>query len=187
MLGRLMPGRDFCESLAWRVLSGWQGPAGDLNTSWRHFGMRDGIMNKKSATRRLFGGLLLFSLFVGGCAMGSAESRPARIESLHPDAKSDITEQVGAPVTFKLPGNAGTGYEWVIAGDLPSFLSQQGKSRFVPNDLKKVGAGGDSEFVLIASGPGKGVVRFHYLQSWKKGARPARWAEVEVTANTSGH
>lgn len=143
-------------------------------------------MNRTSTIRCLLGALVLPLVLVGGCSMGSASSHDGRVESLHPDARSEITEKVGSPITLKLPGNAGTGYEWVIAGDLPPFLSQQGQSIFVPNDPDKVGSGGDSEFVFVAKKAGKGVIRFHYLLSWKKEARPVRWAEVEVTANSSG-
>ena len=141
-------------------------------------------MSRNLPLRRLLGALVLPAALIGGCNMGTPSSREGRVESLHPDARNEVAEKVGVPFTLTLPGNAGTGYEWVIAGDLPTFLSQRGTPRFVPADSNKVGAGGDSEFVLVASEAGKGVIRFHYLRSWKKDARPARWAEVEVTANT---
>jgi len=143
-------------------------------------------MNKNSAIRRFFGVIILPSVLLGGCSAGSGSPYNGRVELLHPDARSEITEKVGEPVMVKLPGNAGTGYEWVLAGDLPPFLRQQGQSRFVPNDSERVGAGGDSEFIFIANKSGKGVIRFHYLRSWNKDARPVRWAEVEVTATPGG-
>ena len=145
-----------------------------------------GSMNRNSPLRRLLGALVLPVAIIGGCKMESTSSREGRVESLHPDARNEVTAKVGVPFTLTLPGNAGTGYEWVIAGDVPSFLKQRGAARFVPTDSSKVGAGGDSEFVLEASEAGKGVIRFHYLRSWKKDARPARWSEAEVTANTGG-
>jgi predicted secreted protein len=143
-------------------------------------------MNRNSAIRRFFGAIIIPSVLLGGCSAGSGSSFNGRVESLHPDARSEVAEKVGEPIKLKIPGNAGTGYEWVIAGDLPAFLSQQGQSRFVPNDSERVGAGGDSEFIFIANKSGKGVIRFHYLRSWNKDARPVRWAEVEVTATPGG-
>ncbi len=143
-------------------------------------------MNGNSPLRRLLGALVLPVAIIGGCKMESTSSRGGRVEALHPDARNEVTAKVGVPFTLTLPGNAGTGFEWVIVGDVPSFLKQRGTARFVPADSNKVGSGGDSEFVLEASEAGKGMIRFHYLRSWKKDARPVRWSEVEVTANTGG-
>ena len=104
------------------------------------------------------------------------------MEAIHPDAVTEISINVGSSVALMLPGNAGTGYEWVLAGDLPGFLRQRGVSEFVAKDISKVGSQGDTRFVFEAIETGEGAIRFHYLRSWKQDAKPARWAEADITA-----
>ena len=123
---------------------------------------------------------------LSACAVNSTSSRNEVVDALHPDAVTEISTDVGTAVTLTLPGNAGTGYEWVLASPLPEFLQQRGASKFVAKDSTKVGSQGDTEFVLEAIAAGKATVRFHYLRSWKKDARPARWAEAAITVKSGG-
>ena len=123
---------------------------------------------------------------LSACAVNPTTNRTEVVDALHPDAVTEISTDVGTAVTLTLPGNAGTGYEWVLASPLPEFLQQRGASKFVAKDSSKVGSQGDTEFVLEAIAAGKATVRFHYLRSWKKDARPARWAEAAITVKSSG-
>ncbi|MAB71432.1 MAG: hypothetical protein CMJ54_02880 [Planctomycetaceae bacterium] len=132
--------------------------------------------------------LISFAAFamLSACASNPAAFRTAEVEALHPDAVTEISIEVGTAITLMLPGNAGTGYEWVVAGDLPGFLRRRGGADFVAKDPSKVGSQGDTRFVFEATGAGEATLRFHYLVSWKKDARPARWAEAAITAKPGG-
>jgi predicted secreted protein len=130
--------------------------------------------------------LISIVAMLSACASNPAAFRTTAVEALHPDAVTEIPIEVGDGITLMLPGNAGTGYDWVIAGDLPVFLRQRGGSDFVAKDPAKVGSQGDTRFVFEAIGAGEATVRFHYLRSWKKDARPARWAEAAITAKSGG-
>ena len=130
--------------------------------------------------------LISIAVMLPACAMNPATLRTEAVDALHPDAVTEISIDVGTAITLTLPGNAGTGYDWVLAGDLPGFLRQRGKSVFVSKDPSKVGSQGDTRFVIEATKAGEATVRFHYLRSWKQDAKPARWAEAAITAGSGG-
>ncbi|MCP4837626.1 MAG: protease inhibitor I42 family protein [Phycisphaera sp.] len=130
--------------------------------------------------------LISAATLLPACAANSRSFETDSVEAIHPDAVTEITIDVGEAVTLMLPGNAGTGYDWVLAGDLPGFLRQRGDARFVAKDASKVGSQGDTRFVFEAIEGGEATVRFHYLRAWKKDAKPARWAEAAITAGSAG-
>ena len=66
---------------------------------------------------------------LSACVSNSATTRTEVVDALHPDAVTEVSTDVGTAVTLTLPGNAGTGYEWVLAAPLPEFLQQRGASK----------------------------------------------------------
>ncbi len=129
---------------------------------------------------------LAFAAMLPACVSDPSAFRTDAVDALHPDAVTEVSIEIGTAVTLTLPGNAGTGYDWVLADGLPEFLRQRGQSRFVAKEASRVGSQGDTRFIIEAVGPGEASVRFHYLPGWNQNARPVRWAEAAVTAKTKG-
>lgn len=130
--------------------------------------------------------LLSLAVTLPACAPSAASRATDVVEAIHPDAVTEVSIDVGKSIAVMLPGNAGTGYDWVLAGELPAFLRQRGASDFVAKDASKVGSQGDTRFIFEAIAEGEATVRFHYLRSWQQDARPVRWAEAAITAKAGG-
>ncbi len=85
----------------------------------------------------------------------------------------------GAMVTFKLAGNAGTGFMWTVGQADPNVLAQQGDHT---NELASGAPGAPKMDVyrFVANSPGSTVVEMDYRRPWGN-APPAR--AIHVTVN----
>jgi inhibitor of cysteine peptidase len=86
---------------------------------------------------------------------------------------------VGSAVTFKLAGNAGTGFVWKPAGVNPGVLAQQGD---VSHETAgpTPGAPNADVYHFTAAAPGSTPVEMDYVRPWEHG--PAGRA-IHVTVN----
>jgi predicted secreted protein len=85
----------------------------------------------------------------------------------------------GGMVTFKLAGNAGTGFMWTVGQIDPNVLAQQGDHT---NELESGAPGAPKMDVyrFVGNSPGSTVVEMDYRRPWGN-APPAR--AIHVTVN----
>ena len=131
--------------------------------------------------------ILLFSLslsciVLSGCESGMGSSKKAIDgRTLHSGSTTQMTAKVGEVIELGLPGNAGTGFTWSIAGDLPGCVKKVAEPYFKADHPELPGSSGTTRFRFEAVEAGSGSIRFEYARPWEKDARPARWSVVEIT------
>ena len=130
---------------------------------------------------------LLFSLALScnvlfGCDSSMGPSKKALDgRTLHSDSTTSMAVRVGEVIELGLPGNAGTGFTWSIAGELPGCVKKAAEPYFKADHPELPGSSGTTRFRFEAVEAGSGSIRFEYARPWEKDARPARWSVVEVT------
>ena len=119
-------------------------------------------------------------IFAIGC-----ETMPDRdtgyAETLHSDSTTKVDARVGQVLEFGLPGNAGTGYTWSIAGSLPSCLKKVSEPFFKADRPEMPGSSGTTRFRFEMVEAGEGTIRFEYGRPWEESASPARWSVVDIS------
>ena len=89
---------------------------------------------------------------------------------------------VGDRFTIRLPGTAGTGYEWLPASPLPACVSQVGDPVSVcVSSGFLVGCAQTTTFTFEAAAPGEGTLRFEYRQPWVTEVPPLETYEMAVS------
>ncbi len=125
---------------------------------------------------------LSMSMFVG-CETTSGRRGPTPdvVETLKTDASNELTVKKGEPFALDLPGNAGTGYTWMVHGSLPSGIRQSSKPFFLPDDPDRMGAPGVMRFVLVGEETGEYDLAFEMRRVWETDEPPVRRAVVKIT------
>ena len=111
--------------------------------------------------------LLACLIFAWAMTTGAAEPKP-------------ITVAAGHEFKIKLPGNATTGYQWVLAKPPDAKLVKLLGSEYKPADSKLAGAGGVSTWTFKALAEGKTEMQLDYLRSWERNEKPAQTTNFVV-------
>ena len=81
------------------------------------------------------------------------------------DNENSISVAVGQPILLTLPGNASTGFTWMLTVTHGNSVILSGQSTFIPNS-NLPGSGGIFNFQLQAVKPGQTHLSFAYEQPW---------------------
>ncbi len=90
----------------------------------------------------------------------------------------------GGELILDLPSNPTTGYTWVITEEPDIFASDYDTYSDTAGDSGLLGAGGISEFHIIALGDGTGTMVFQYKRPWDGGDIAGTY---ELTLEISRH
>lgn len=104
--------------------------------------------------RGLFPLLVLCALAIG---------RPSLLLA---DTYQEVTVTVGETFTVDLDSNPSMGYEWVLAGSLPDWLTWVDHGYF-PTDPGTIGGGGTETWTFRATGSGNTTLTFEYMRPWE--------------------
>ncbi|MCH2160562.1 MAG: protease inhibitor I42 family protein [Phycisphaerales bacterium] len=125
--------------------------------------------------------LVITASLLVGCETTTGHSKKETGRTVHTDSTTRMTAGVGETVEFGLPGNAGTGYTWAIAGNLPDCVKEVGEPYFKADHPDMPGSSGTTRFRFEAVKAGNASIRFEYARPWEKDARAARWSVVDIT------
>jgi inhibitor of cysteine peptidase len=130
----------------------------------------------RAITRVAFACVLTVSvLSLAGCGGGAGV--PAQFGQ---DANGKTVDlAVGQDLRVSLPGNVTTGFDWAVAGALPSQLTSV-TSTYVSSSTGVVGAGGTRTLVFRGAVAGTGTLRLRYARSWETGIAPAKTYTLTV-------
>lgn len=96
------------------------------------------------------------------------------------DAGRTVEMAVGQRLAVRLPSNATTGFQWVVADEGP--LTRIGEPVYEePQAGDVVGAGGTQVFTFEASAGGTGELRLEYRRTWEKDVPAEDTWDVLVT------
>ncbi len=120
---------------------------------------------------------------LAGCQMtpSGRAANPEIVETLHTDASNTLSVKQGVPFALDLPGNAGTGYSWMLHGELPAGLRQRGKPFFRADDPDRMGAPGVTRFLMTGLEPNEYDLAFEMRRAWEVDSKPVRRAIIKVT------
>lgn len=161
------------------------------SASFRFLCLRTNVMPDRftvvsRSSRVIFAAAVGLVLSASGCdsvmKKDGSSIVPDTVDALHPDATSTIEVTVGEVVAFDLPGHAGTGYEWKLTCEMPSFLEEVSKPFFQASDPDRMGSSGNTRFLYRVTGTGIGPLQYDYARSWETGVRPVRRSTVSVTS-----
>jgi|SRR5579883_2958788 len=114
----------------------------------------------------------------GGASSGASPAAGETVVHVEDDGKS-FDVPVGSAVTFKLAGNAGTGFMWKPNGVNPAVLAQQGDVSHETSGATP-GAPNADVYHFQAVAPGSTPVEMDYARPWEHGT-PGK--AIHVTVN----
>ena len=107
-----------------------------------------------------------------------------------PNPPAPVNLQVGQKTTVMLDSNAGTGYVWQLADELPADAPVRVSLFGAVQETDSFCCGFPVPVTLTITGqkPGKALVRVVYVRPWEKGKAPAKQEvfKVRVTAPEAG-
>lgn len=141
-------------------------------------------MSRNPMVASFLAGLIAVSMgMFMGCETTSGRRGPTPdvVQTLSTDASNELTVKKGEPFALDLPGNAGTGYTWMVHGSLPSGIRQSSKPFFRADDPDRMGAPGVMRFVLVGEEVGEYDLAFEMRRVWETDEAPVRRAVVKIT------
>jgi predicted secreted protein/endonuclease/exonuclease/phosphatase family metal-dependent hydrolase len=97
------------------------------------------------------------------------------------DTSQDVSVAVGGEFTVDLASNPSTGYAWVLAESLPSWLEQVEKT-YTATNPGVIGGGGTDHWKFRATGAGSANLTFQYKRSWESTVAQTHVCHVTATA-----
>jgi inhibitor of cysteine peptidase len=132
----------------------------------------------RAITRATLAVGLMFSLVAfAGCGSGGGSGTP--VKAGEKDNGATVSLAVGQDLRVSLPGNVTTGFDWAVAGALPSQLTSV-TSTYVPSSTAVVGAGGTRTLVFRGAVAGTATLRLRYARAWETGVAPANTYTLTV-------
>jgi inhibitor of cysteine peptidase len=126
-------------------------------------------------------GAVMCAGLVSGC--GSTPAAVPKIGTVRVDAAADgttIRVAKGSTLEVALDSNPTTGFDWQLAGAVPSQVTTVGSTLEATATGDSVGAGGIRVFTYTAATAGTGTLRLEYVRPWEKGVPPAKTFTLTV-------
>jgi inhibitor of cysteine peptidase len=112
------------------------------------------------------------ALLVAGCVGPVSDDRVRVGEAAN---QTEVRLRTGQLLEVSLPGNATTGFDWILNGRPPSRLTTVSDTYEPdPASTGAAGAGGVRTFVYRASEEGTGTLRLIYARSFEPDVPPAK-------------
>ena len=124
---------------------------------------------------------LLCAGLVTGC--GPTPAAPPGSGTVRVEASADGTTVElarGSKLEVALESNPTTGFDWQLAGALPSELTTVGSTLETTATGDEVGAGGIRVFTFTATTAGTGTLGLEYERPWEEGVPPAKTFRLTV-------
>jgi inhibitor of cysteine peptidase len=136
-------------------------------------------------SRRLALFLAAAFLAAAGLIFGCAPTPPQAPTAVRVDESAtgtSVSLHVGQTLEVSLAGNITTGFDWALAGTLPSQLTTVSDGyKTDPASAGAAGAGGTRTFVYRAVVSGSGTLKLSYGRPWEAGVAPAKTFSLTVT------
>ncbi len=114
-------------------------------------------------------------LFITACS----PAQPDMLVLSAENADQSVEVQQDQIFQVSLEGNLTTGYNWVMAPQVPQLIEPQGDPEFeAASNL--VGSPGTVTFTFKAVAPGQTTLHFDYKRPWEETTKPEKTYEVTV-------
>jgi inhibitor of cysteine peptidase len=91
-----------------------------------------------------------------------------------------IVLDLGDRLEVSLESNPTTGFQWQVAALDMGVLDWTEGPSYVPSAPERIGSGGTSRFVFLATRKGRVTLRLVYRRSWEEGVRPNKTMVLKV-------
>ncbi|SDV46631.1 protease inhibitor I42 family protein [Chitinasiproducens palmae] len=109
-----------------------------------------------------------------------AATPPPATVTPEPDGScAPLDLSVGQVIVLALPGNAGTGYRWVLVDPKPLLEPDGEPVEVAPAQAAAIGGARLTQWRLRAAQPGEGALRAEYRRPWEQGAAPGAVDDVK--------